>query len=213
MLRIIAISCIMILATSIAHSQSIADTINQNKKNNSQSADVTVFVFAYSLLKETDKVLLPMLDDPSASIGKTCKIIKYQARQWIYMNIVVQYNHIFSNIKTLEKELSLSGRAEVGPVTSKLIKSLEDRRDIMENARSLDLSVEIVRDRLEDNDASIDKALIGAGGTVASSAFETFHEANTAKIKFITKDIENSLQQNCQKSPTEKESYIDTLVE
>lgn len=83
----------------------------------------------------------------------------------------------------------------------------------MENARLLDLSAEIVRERLEDNDASIDKTLIGAGNTVASSAFETFHEANTAKIKSVAKDIENSLLQNCQKSPTEKESYIDTLVE
>ena len=213
MLRVIAISCIMILATNIAHSQSIADTINQDKKYNSQSADVTVFAFAYSLLKETDKVLLPMMDDPSASMGKTCKIIKFQARQWIYMNIVIQYNHILSNIKTLEKKLSLSGRAEVGPVTSRLIEDIEDRRGIMENARLLDLSAEIVRERLEDNDASIDKALIGAGDTVASSAFETFHEANIAKIKSVAKDIENSLQQNCQKSPTEKESYIDTLVE
>ena len=79
---------------------------------------------------------------------------------------------------------------------------------MMETARALDLSAEVVEVRMEANDALMDKALIETGDTVASSAFDTFKETNTAKIKSVPQDIGKMLQDNCLKDPGGEENFI-----
>lgn len=210
MIRFLTVLAAILFSTNVVFSQTVSDVIGHDSQNNKKSADVTVFVFAYSMLKESDKVFMPMIEEPSDSMLKTCKKPSHKARQWVYMNIVQQYDHILKEIRQLEKGLSINGRVEPGPVASRMTETLSERRDIMETARALDLSAEVVEVRLENNDAMMDKALIETGDTVATSAFDTFKEANTAKIKSVPDDIKKMLQENCLKDPGGEENFIAT---
>lgn len=208
MMRFLLILSALLLSIGPVFSQSISDVIGHDSQNNKKSADVTVFVFAYSMLKESDKVFMPMIDEPANSMMKSCKKPSSKARQWVYMNIVQQYDHILKEVYQLEKGLSINGQADPGPVATRMITTLRQRRDMIETARALDLSAEVVEVRMENNDALMDKALIETGDAVASSAFDTFKETNTAKIKSVPQDIEKILQDNCLKDPTGEENFL-----
>lgn len=197
-----------LLSTNIVFSQSVSQVINQDSQNDMKSADVTVFVFGYSLLQESDKIIMPMIEDPVESMKRACKKPRHNARQWVYMNAVEQYDNILEEINKLEKSLSINGRAQSGSIGMRIKKALSERRDIMEKARLLDLSSEVVEARLEVNDGIFDKALIETGGTVASSAFDTFRQANTAKIKSVPSDIRKMTEENCLKDPETEENTI-----
>ncbi|WP_297322543.1 hypothetical protein [uncultured Bartonella sp.] len=199
---------ILVLSTNIVFSQSVSQVINQDRQNDMKSADVTVFVFGYSLLQESDKIIMPMIEDPVESMKRACKKPGHNARQWVYMNAVEQYDNILEEIDKLEKSLSINGRAQSGSIGMRIKKALRERRDIMDKARLLDLSSEVVEARLEVNDGIFDKALIETGGTVASSAFDTFRQANTAKIKSVPSDIRKMMEENCQKDPETEENII-----
>ena len=207
-MRFLLVLSALLFSISPVFSQSVSEVIGHDSQNNKKSADVTVFVFAYSMLKESDKVFMPMIEEPANNMLKICKKPSRKARQWVYMNIVQQYDHILKEIYQLEKGLSINGKAEPGPVATRMAKTLSERRDMMETARALDLSSEVVEGRMENNDALMDKALIETGDTVASSAFDTFRETNTAKIKSVPQDIEKMLQENCLKDPSGEENFI-----
>lgn len=210
MIRLLLALATLLFSINVVFSQTVSDVIGHDSQNNKKSADVTVFVFAYSMLKESDKVFMPMIEEPSNSMLKACKKPPHKARQWVYMNIVQQYDHILKEIQQLEKALSINGRVEIGPVASRMTTTMSERRNMMETARALDLAAEVVEGRLENNDAMMDKALIETGDTVATSAFDTFKEANTAKIKSIPDDIKKMLQENCLKDPDGEENFIAT---
>ena len=207
-MRFLLVLSALLFSISPVFSQSVSEVIGHDSQNNKKSADVTVFVFAYSMLKESDKVFMPMIDEPANSMMKVCKKPTTKAKQWVYMNIVQQYDHILKEVYQLEKGLSINGKAELGPAASRMTTTLSQRRDMMETARALDLSAEVVEVRMEANDALMDKALIETGDTVASSAFDTFKETNTAKIKSVPQDIGKMLQDNCLKDPGGEENFI-----
>lgn len=209
MLRPLVALCLLLLSTNIVFSQTVSEVIRHDWRDDIKSADVTVFVFAYSLLRESDKILMPMIEDPTSSMTKACKKPSHNARQWVYMNTVQQYNHILEEVEKLEKSLSISGQAEHGSIALRMIKALNERRDMMETARVLDLSSEVVEARLEANDSILDKALIETGDAVASSAYDTFREANTTKIKSVPDDIRKMLEENCLKDPGSEENFIE----
>ncbi|MBH9987154.1 hypothetical protein H3S84_02555 [Bartonella sp. W8098] len=207
-MRFLLVLSALLFSISPVFSQSVSEVIGHDSQNNKKSADVTVFVFAYSMLKESDKVFMPMIEEPANSMMKVCKKPTNKAKQWVYMNIVQQYDHILKEVYQLEKGLSINGKAEPGPAASRMTTTLSQRRDMMETARALDLSAEVVEVRMEANDALMDKALIETGDTVASSAFDTFKETNTAKIKSVPQDIGKMLQDNCLKDPGGEENFI-----
>lgn len=213
LMRLILFLYIILLSMHVSYSQTVSDVIGKDKQNNVESADVTVFAFAYSLFKESDKVLLPMIEDPSNAMRESCKMITPRARQWIYMNAVLHYNRILDDVTVLQKHLSVANKMEVGPVGDKIAKALRERRAIIESARALDLSADVVMERLELNDNFIDKMLIEAGNYVASSAFNTFREVDITEIKSVSGNIRNLLKNNCKKNPIDKESYIEAYIE
>lgn len=206
MLRLLFIVCVFLTSTTTVFSQSVSENSNNDRQNEIKSADVTLFVFGYSLLRESDKVFMPMIEDPMNSMTNICKKPRRNARQWIYMNAVQQYDHILEEVNKLKKSLTGKGRTEIGSIGTGMIKTLKERRDMMETARVLDLSAEVVEIRLETNDAVMDKALIEAGDTVASSAYDTFRKDNTAKIKSVPEDIRKMMEENCLKDPASEEN-------
>ncbi|MHC5305932.1 hypothetical protein [Bartonella sp. LJL80] len=209
MVRFVVFLWVMVFAAGSVSAQSVSDVIGQDKQNNSKSADVTVFAFAYSLVKETDKAFLPMIENPAEAMRNACKMPTAKARHWVYMNAVLQYNQILKDIAALEKSLSVSGKAETGPVGTKMLAALAERRGLLETARALDLSSDVVEMRLEANDNAIDMALIEAGDAVASSAFNTFRDVDMAKIKTVPQDIKRLMEQTCMQDPIDDEGFIE----
>lgn len=184
---------------------SVSDVIKNNEKKEMKSADATVFVFTYRLIREVEKVFQPIIASPQKTMQSLCGFPVVNARQLVYAYAVFYDDIILQDIMAFNKLLNIDHKAVVGPLTAQILQHLKNHRKLMEKARILDLSGDVVKALLMDESFKIDILLSKVGQEISSSVFDTFHEGDMRNLNQVSAKIKNGLKKNCvPHPPTEK---------
>ncbi|WP_407965417.1 hypothetical protein [Bartonella sp. C271] len=186
---------------------SISDVIKNNEKKEMQSIDATVFIFTYRLMREVEKVFQPIIASPQQAMRSLCGFPVTHSRQLIYAYAVFYDDIILQDIMAFNKSLNIYHRTVVGPLTAQILRHLQNHRKLMEKARILDLSVDVVEALLMDESFKMDILLSKVGKEVSSSVFDTFHEGDMEKLNQVSANIKNGLKKNCVPHPSIKKSF------
>ncbi|MCL6229161.1 hypothetical protein [Bartonella bilalgolemii] len=181
---------------------SISDVIKNNEKKEMQSIDATVFIFTYRLMREVEKFFQPIIASPQQAMRSLCGFPVMHSRQLVYAYAVFYDDIILQDIMAFNKALNIYHRTVIGPLTAQILQHLQNHRKLMEKARILDLSVDVVAALLMDESFKMDILLSRVGKEVSSSVFDTFHEGDMKKLNQVSANIKNGLKKNCVPHPS-----------
>ncbi|WP_078719575.1 MULTISPECIES: hypothetical protein [unclassified Bartonella] len=176
---------------------SVSDVIKNNEKKEMQSVDATVFVFTYRLMREMEKVFQPIIASPKQVMHSLCGFPVMHSRQLVYGYVAFYDDIILQDIMAFNKSLSVHYKSVVGPLTAQILQHLQNHRKLMEKARILDLSVNVVEALLIDESFKMDVLLSKVGTEISSSVFDTFYEVDMRKLNQISADIKSGLKKKC----------------
>ncbi|WP_343358156.1 hypothetical protein AAJP84_05705 [Bartonella schoenbuchensis] len=204
MMRFVVFIVAWLLGGVGAHSSvilsSVTDVIKSNETKEMQSIDATVFVFAYRLMKESEKIFQPMITSPQQTIQSLCGFPVAHSRQLIYQYAAFYDTVLEQNIMAFNKELSLNGTKKEGVMTAQILEHLHTHRKLMEKAHILNLSADVVEAFLTDENLKIDVLLSKFGADIAALVFDTFHDADMNhmnQLKNMSEDIKQGLREKC----------------
>ncbi|CBI76947.1 conserved exported protein of unknown function [Bartonella clarridgeiae 73] len=181
---------------------SVSDVIKNNEKKEMQSVDATVFVFTYRLMREIEKAFQPIIASPQQVMRSLCGFPVMNSRQLVYGYAAFYDDIILQDIMAFNKSLSVHHKSIVGPLTAQILQHLQNHRKLMEKARILDLSVDVVEALLMDESFKMDVLLAKVGTEISSSVFDTFYEVDMKKLNQVSTDIKNGLKKKCVTHPS-----------
>ncbi|ENN90321.1 hypothetical protein [Bartonella bovis] len=190
---------------------SITDVIKNNETKEMQSIDATVFVFAYRLMKESEKIFQPMITSPQQTMQSLCGFPVAHSRQLIYQYAAFYDTVLVQNIMAFSKELSLNGTKREGVMTVQILEHLHTHRKLMEKAHILNLSADVVEAFLIDESLKIDILLSKFGADIAALVFDTFHEGDMKQLKNMSEDIKQGLREKCGPDSDLEEQFSEVL--
>ncbi|WP_102830003.1 hypothetical protein [Bartonella bovis] len=198
-------------AQSSVIQSSITDVIKNNETKEMQSIDATVFVFAYRLMKESEKIFQPMITSPQQTMQSLCGFPVAHSRQLIYQYAAFYDTVLVQNIMAFSKELSLNGTKREGVMTVQILEHLHTHRKLMEKAHILNLSADVVEVFLIDESLKIDILLSKFGADIAALVFDTFHEGDMKQLKNISENIKQGLREKCGPDSDLEEQFSEAL--
>ncbi|ENN90055.1 hypothetical protein m02_12560 [Bartonella bovis m02] len=176
-----------------------------------QSIDATVFVFAYRLMKESEKIFQPMITSPQQTMQSLCGFPVVHSRQLIYQYAAFYDTVLVQNIIAFSKELSLNGTKGEGVMTAQILEHLHIHRKLMEKAHILNLSADVVEAFLIDESLKMDVLLFKFGADIAALVFDTFHEGDMKQLKNMSEDIKQGLREKCGPDSDLEEQFSETF--